>query len=166
MIVVAATTFQLWARCHQYTSMKILEPSRIPIPMPALLSITPILLRPIPEIVLHLVPKSPFSPIVVAVVIVIITLKAYSQRNKLCTALHFPKEKDLDVMTTMTMWDPRENFMPMIIASHITICHLGLRLLTGNHQTGSTPTNVWVPIITGRFHMTGVANRSAKVIGS
>jgi hypothetical protein len=38
--------------------------------------------------------------------------------------------------------------------------------LTGDHQTGSTPTNVWVPIITGRFHMTGVANRSAKVIGN
>jgi hypothetical protein len=69
-------------------------------------------------------------------------------------------------MITMTMWGPRENFMSMTIASHITNCHLGLSLLTDDHQTDSTPTSVWVPIIAGRVHMTGVANRSAKVIGS
>ena len=164
MIAVAATTFRPWGQYRQYTSMKILGPTHIPILMPALLSITPIHLRLIPEIDLHLVPTFPFSPIVVAVPAIVINfLKAYSQRNKLCTALHLPKEKDLDVMT---MWGPRENFMPMTIASHITNCHLGLRLLTGDHQTDSTHTSVWVPIIAGRAPMTGVANRSAKVIGN
>ena len=167
MITVAATTFRPWVLCRQYTNMKILEPTRMPILILALLSITPILLRLIPGIDLHLVPIFPFSPIVVVVpVIVINSLKAYNQRNNLCTALHFLKEKDLDVMTIMIMWGPRENFMPMIIASHITNCHLGLRLLMGDHQTDSTPTSVWVPIITGRVHMTGVANRSVKVIGN
>lgn len=167
MITVVATTFRPWARCRQYTSMKILGPTHILILMPALLFITPILLRLIPEIDLHLVPIFLFSPIVVVVpVIVINSLKTYSQRNKLCTALHFPREKDLDVMITMTMWGPRENFMPMTIASHITKCLLGLRLLTGDHQNDSTLTSVWVPIIAGKVPMTGVANRSAKVIGN
>ena len=166
-IAVVVTTFRPWAQYRQYTSMKILEPTPIPILMPALLSITPILLRPIPGIDRHLVPIFPFSPIVVAVpVIVINSLKAYSQRNKLCTALHFPKEKDLGVMITMTMWGPRENFMLMTIVSHIINCHLALSLLTDDHQTDSTPTSVWVLIIAERVHMTDVANRSAKVIGN
>ena len=135
--------------------------------MPVPLSTTPILLRLIPGIDLRLVPIFPFSPIAVVVPAIVISfLKVYRQRNKLCTALHSPREKDLDVMITMTMWGPRENFMLMITASHIINCHLGLSLLTDDHQTDSTPTSVWVPIVAGRVHMTGVANRSAKVIGN
>jgi hypothetical protein len=54
----------------------------------------------------------------------------------------------------------------MSIAIHITNCHLGLSLLMPEYQTDSTPTSVWVPIIAGRVHMTGIANRSTKVIRS
>ena len=166
MIAVAATIFRPWARCHQYISMKILGLTPIPILMPVLLSTTPILHHLIPGIDLHLVPIFPFSPIAVVVPVIVISfLKVYRQRNKLCTALHSPKEKDLDVMITMTMWGPRENFMLMTIVSNITNCHLALSLLTDDHQTDSTPTSVWVHII-GRVHMTGVANRSAKVNGN
>jgi hypothetical protein len=132
--------------------------------MPALLSI---LLHLIPEIDLHLVLIFLLSPIVVAVpVIVINSLKAYRQRNKLCIALNFLKEKDLDVMITMSMWGPRENLMPMIIASRITNCRLGFSLLTGG-RSDSTSTSVWVLfIITERVPTTGVGNQNAKVIGS
>jgi hypothetical protein len=167
MITVAATTFKPWAQYRQFTSMRILGPTRIPILMPVLLFITLILLRLIHGIDLHLVPIFPISPIVVAVpVIVTNSPKAYRQGNKLCTALHTPKEKDRDVMITMSMWGPRENIMPMTIASHITNCHLELSLLTDGLQTDFTPTSVWVLIIAGRVRMTGVANRSAKVIGN